>query len=207
MTVIVNVATALASMPPFAVPPLSCSCTLTTAEPNVPGAGVNVSVPAGDTAGATAKSVGFVLLVVKVSVWPASFAGPALIAVAQPPTVAAPESSATVWSAPFAKPGASFTAETVITNVCGALVSTPPPEMPPSSCSCTVTVADPFAFAAGVNVSVPSAATAGCALKSAPLVVETMKFSVCADSPAPPPALIAVAQLATVCAPASSMTD
>ena len=65
--------------------------------------------------GRAAKSAAFVLLVTtKVSVWPDSSAGPALIAVAQPATVCAPLSSSTVWSAPFVKLGASLTAVTVM---------------------------------------------------------------------------------------------
>ena len=46
--------------------------------------------------------------------------------------------------------GASLTAVTVIVNVGGAVLSTPPFAVPPSSCAVTVTVAVPFAFAAGV---------------------------------------------------------
>ena len=42
--------------------------------------------------------------------------------------------------------GPSFTGVTVIVKVCGALVSLPPPP----SCRRTVTVAEPFASAAGV---------------------------------------------------------
>ena len=54
------------------------------------------------TAGPAENSAALVLLVtVKVSVWPDSSAGPALIAVAQPGTVCAPASSSTVWSAPL----------------------------------------------------------------------------------------------------------
>ena len=86
----------------------------------------------------------------KVSVWPLSLAGPALMPVAQPATVCAPASSSTVWSAPFVKLGASLTAVTVIVKVCAALVSTPPLAVPPLSCSVTVTVAVPLALAAGV---------------------------------------------------------
>jgi hypothetical protein len=48
------------------------------------------------------------------------------------------------------KLGASLTAVTLMVNVCPALVSKPPFAVPPLSLSCTVTVADPFAFAAGV---------------------------------------------------------
>ena len=46
--------------------------------------------------------------------------------------------------------GGSFTGVTVIVNVWAALVSTPPLVVPPLSCICTVTVAEPFALAAGV---------------------------------------------------------
>ncbi len=69
---------------------------------------------------------------------------------AQPATDCAPASSVTVWSAPLVKLGASFTAVTVIVNVCAALVSTPPLAVPPSSWILTVTVAEPLALAAGV---------------------------------------------------------
>src|SRR4029078_9269937 len=72
-------------------------------------------------------------------------------------------------------------------------------------CSCTVTVADPFAVAAGVNVSVPFAATAGCAENSALLLLLTMKSGAWALSSAGP-ALMAVAQPAIDCAAASSST-
>jgi hypothetical protein len=50
---------------------------------------------------------------------------------------------------------------TVMVNVWAAEASIPPSAVPPSSFRTTVTVAVPFAFGAGVNVSVPSAATAG----------------------------------------------
>ena len=54
VTVIVNVCGALVSMPPFAVPPLSCSHTVTVATPGVAvGEGVNVSVPFAVTFGWT----------------------------------------------------------------------------------------------------------------------------------------------------------
>ena len=86
----------------------------------------------------------------KVSVWPLRPGGPALIAVAQPATVCAPASSRTVWSAPLVKLGASLTGVTVIVNVCGARVSTPPLAVPPLSLSVSVIVAVPMAFGAGV---------------------------------------------------------
>src|SRR6516225_5734194 len=79
-----------------------------------------------------------------------SFAGPGEMLVAQPATVCGPASSKTVWSAPLTKLGASFTGVTVIVNVCGALVSTPPLAVPPSSWARTVTVAHPLASGAGV---------------------------------------------------------
>ena len=60
-------------------------------------AGVYVSVPVDDTAGAVENSAAFVLpVIVNVTVWPASPAGPGLIAVAQAATDCAPASSATV---------------------------------------------------------------------------------------------------------------
>ena len=86
----------------------------------------------------------------KASVWPASSAGPAEIAVAQFATDCAGAFWSTLWSAPFTKEGASLTAATAIVKVCAALVSTPPSATPPLSCARTVTVALPFAFGAGV---------------------------------------------------------
>ncbi len=99
------------------------------------------------------------------------------------------------------KPGASLTPVIVIVNVCAALVSTPPLAVPPSSCTCTVTVAVPLRFAAGVKVNVPFAATAGCAENSGLLSLLTMKSTACVS---PGPALIAVAHPVTECAPLSS---
>ena len=46
-------------------------------------------------------------------------------------------------------------------KVTAAEVSAPPLAVPPSSCSVTVTVALPFAFAAGVKVSTPLGEMAG----------------------------------------------
>ena len=75
-------------------------------------------MPADETDGPAEKSPGLVLSVIsKETVWPPSF-GPALIPVAQAVTVCAPASSATVWSAPLVKLGASLTPLTVIVNVC-----------------------------------------------------------------------------------------
>ena len=101
--------------------------------------------------------------------------------------------------------GASLTGVTVIVNVCGALVSAPPFAVPPESFATTVTVADPFAFAAGVNVSVPFDETAGCVENRPLLSLPTRKVSVWPDSSAGPFEM-AVAQPATVWAPASSGT-
>jgi hypothetical protein len=123
--------------------------------------------------------------------------------VAHPATVRAPEFFCAVWFGPLVKLGAWLTNKTVIVNVCGALVSTPPLAVPPSSCSRTVTVADPLALAAGVYVNVPFAAIVGCAVNSAVLSLPTIKFSVCPASFAGP-ALIPVAHPATVCGPAFS---
>src|SRR5436190_8620693 len=81
--------------------------------------------------------------------------------VAHPPTVCAGAFGPRFPSAPFVRSGASFTAVTLITNVCGALVSTPPPAVPPLSWTESVTVAQPLGLAAGVHVSVPVGDTAG----------------------------------------------
>ena len=90
-----------------------------------------------------------------VSACPASSAGPAEIAVAQPVTDCGPASSSTVCSSPAAKLGTSFTAVTLIANVCAGDVSTPPLSVPPSSDSVTSMVAEPLASSAGVYVKSP----------------------------------------------------
>ena len=100
MTVIVKVWAALVSSPPLARPPLSWSWIVIVALPTPAAAGVNVSVPVGLTAGWTAKSALLVLFVTEnATVWADSFAGPSLIAVAQPGIECAPEFSKTVWFA------------------------------------------------------------------------------------------------------------
>src|SRR5436190_911221 len=89
--------------------------------------------------------------------------------------------------------GPSLTAVTVMVNCTDAEVSTPPLAVPPLSERNTVTVAEPKAFGAGVNVSVPLALIEGPLAKSDGLLFETMlNVSVCDDSLAGP-ALIAVA--------------
>ncbi len=104
------------------------------------------------------------------------------------------------------KLGASFTAVTLMTNVCSPLASTPPFAVPPLSVSLSVIVAEPFAFGAGVYVSAPLALIAGAAAKSDGFELPvTTNVSVCPASSAGP-ALMAVAQLVTDCAPASSRT-
>ena len=119
VTVIVKVWVALVSSPPLAMPPLSWSSIVIVALPTPAAAGVNVSVPVGPTAGWTAKSALSVLFVTEnATVWADSFAGPSLIAVAQPGIECAPEFSRTVWFAPLVKDGGSLTAVTVIVNVC-----------------------------------------------------------------------------------------
>src|SRR5262249_59036652 len=85
-------------------------------------------------------------------------------------------------------------------------VSSPPLAVPPSSLRRMVMVAEPLASAAGVNVSVPSAATAGAALNRAGLVLPvTSNASDCPDSLAGP-LLMPVAQPVIDCGPASSLT-
>ena len=93
-------------------------------------------------------------------------------------------------------------------KVCSALVFTPPLVVPSLSCATTVTVTEPFALAAGVKVSVPLAAIAGCTLNSALLVFVTVKATVCVASSVPPPAEMLVAKFApSVYAPLSSFTE
>ena len=97
VTVIVKVCGAEVSTPPLATPPLSDKVSVIVAAPAMPGARVYVSVPLVATAGPALKSAALVLPVtLKVSVWAASSAGPALIAVAHPATECAPEFSFTI---------------------------------------------------------------------------------------------------------------
>src|SRR5829696_953889 len=94
-----------------------------------------------------------------------------------------------------------------MSNVWVALSLTPPLAVPPLSAILIVIVAVPFWFAAGVYVSVPVDDTAGPAENSPGLVLLVpTNETVCPDS-LPGPVLIAVAQVATVCAAASSATD
>ena len=72
------------------------------------------------------------------------------------------------------------------------------------SCSRTVTIAMPSAVLIGVNDRTPAAEIDGCTLKSALLLLLTMKFSVWPDSSAAP-ALMPVAH-GVDCAPAVSST-
>ena len=95
------------------------------------------------------------------------------------------------------KLGASFTAVTVIVKVCEALVSAPLLAVPALSCSCTVTVAVPLAFAAGVKVSVPEAEIVGCAENTPLLLFVTRKSNTWLDS-SDGPALSDVTQPVTV---------
>jgi hypothetical protein len=102
----------------FEVPPSSLSLTLIVDVPLAFTAGVYVSVPLVAIAGATLNNVGLLFSVTaNVNVWPLSSAGPFDIAVAQLDTVCAPESSNTVWSAPFVNDGASFTGVIFTVNV------------------------------------------------------------------------------------------
>ena len=121
------------STPPLAVPPESCTMTVTVAEPLAFAAGVKVRVPP-VSAGATLKSEGLSLVTERpLRVCADSFAGPTL-KVAKPVTLAAPlSSSTTTLFVAKAMAGASFTGVTVRVKVCGALVSTPLLAVPPLS--------------------------------------------------------------------------
>ena len=151
VTVMVKVCGAEVSAPPPVVPPLSDSVSVMVAVPAAFAAGVKVRVPIDETAGATLKSAGLVFPVtLNVTVCPASSGGPALIAVAQAATVCAPASSKIDWLAPTVKLGTLLIGVSVIVNVCGADVSTPPPTVPPLSWATSVIVAVPDALRAGV---------------------------------------------------------
>jgi hypothetical protein len=151
LIVIVKVWVGLSSTPPLAVPPSSVAFSVIVADPFWFAPAVNESVPFAVTLGPAANRLGSVLSVMtRETVWPDSFAGPALIPVAQPLIVCAPESSSNVGFAPLVKLGASFTEVTTIWKVWVALVSTPPFAVPPSSCRRRVIVAEPKAFATGV---------------------------------------------------------
>ena len=117
VTVMVNICGALVSTPPLRIPPSSWTRTVTVAEPNAFGAGVNVSVPVGLTAGCTENNGLLLLVTMKSSAWLDSFAGPLLSAVAQPENELPTESSATVLFAPLVKLGTSFTGFTVMFTV------------------------------------------------------------------------------------------
>jgi len=84
-----------------------------------------------------------------VRIWTIS-GSPSLISVAQPLTDCAAASSSAVWLAPFVNDGVSLIAVTLIVKVWLSLVSSPPFKVPPLSLRDTVTVAIPFALAAGV---------------------------------------------------------
>ncbi len=174
VTLIVKVCGALVSTPPKAVPPLSCATTVTVAEPFAFVAGVKVSVPLDAMAGCVRNSALLSFVTAKVTTWPDSFAGPGEMPVRKLAVVLAPESSSTVTLLALSvKLGAWFTGTMVMVKVF-VLLSTPPLRMPPSSCTMTVTVAVPIIPAAGVKVSVPKLSIAGCALKSALLLLESV---------------------------------
>src|SRR5207253_4373866 len=65
------------STPPFAVPPLSEIEIVTVAVPKAFAASVYVSTPVEETAGCTLNRALLLFEVLKLSVWPASSAGPA----------------------------------------------------------------------------------------------------------------------------------
>src|SRR5437667_25447 len=149
------------STPPLAVPPLSESVTVAVALPFALGAGVKLSTPVAEIDGCTLEGARVWLEGWKWTVWPPSSAGPAEMAVAHAAEYA-PESSLTVTLPPPVNDGASLTAVTVMVKVCGVEVSAPPLAVPPLSERVTVTVAVPFALAAGVKLSTPDGEIEGC---------------------------------------------
>src|SRR5690349_4026581 len=144
----VNVNGAPRSTPPRAVPPSSCATTVIVETPFASGAGAYASVPVASIDGGVLKRLGFELPVTENETCCAdSSVGPGEIALA--PAVETGASSRLV-TLPAVNAGASFTGSTVSAKVTGALWSTPPFDVPPSSCATTLTVATPFAFGAGV---------------------------------------------------------
>ncbi len=134
----------LRSMPPSAVPPLSCTSTDTVAEPKALVAGVKVSVPPTSIVGWTLNSAVLLLTTLNPRIVSLpSFAGPTL-KIAWPLRVAAPLSSnTTILFDMKVTPGALFTGVTVIRKVCGTLRFVPPLAVPPLSWATMVTVAVP----------------------------------------------------------------
>src|SRR3569623_639758 len=80
--------------------------------------------------------------------WAASSGAPAEMLAAQVGTVWAGAFVATPRPGATVKLGAALTGVTLMSNVCGALVSDPPLAEPPSSLATTVTVAVPLALGA-----------------------------------------------------------
>ncbi len=105
-----------------------------------------------------------------------------------------PSTSSFVVRVTFEHTGAWLMTATLMSNVCVALVSTPPLAVPPLSWMRRVIWANPVCPAATVKVSVPSALTAGCVEKRPVLVLPvTSKVRIWPDSLAGP-LLMAVAQ-------------
>src|SRR5438552_3473354 len=101
-------------------------------------------------AGCTEKTAVLLLLTMMFTICLDSLAGRVQLGGPHVPTVCAPAAPPTFLSPPRACLDAAFPTVTVMMTVCGALVATPPLPAPPSSWTCTVTVADAFLFAAGV---------------------------------------------------------
>ncbi len=118
VTVMVKVLVLL-STPPLAVPPLSCTMTVTVATPLELAAGVKVSVPELSIAGGALKSVALLLFTdTTLTVCMASSGGPGENAAnAAPPKNAPLSSSTTTLFVANVTVGASFTAVTVMVKV------------------------------------------------------------------------------------------
>ena len=133
----VKVCVAEVSTPPLAVPPLSCSCTVTVARAVGVGrrrvgqraVGVDRRLHREQRRCCCCVTMKFNGL--------AGFVGRAGRDAGRPARrrVCAPASSSTVWSAPLVNARRVVDRVTVIVKVCGAEVSTPPLAVPPLSCS------------------------------------------------------------------------
>src|SRR5262245_15518625 len=120
------------SLPPPAVPPLSCATRVIVDVPVALAVGVYVSVPVGDTAGAVLKIAGLLLPMTRnVTAWPLSDCGPGLMPVAHA-TACRPASSRVLWFPPPVNDGAWFGPDKT-ESVIGA-----EPEQPLASFTATV---------------------------------------------------------------------
>ena len=174
-----NVSGDVASIPPFAVPPSSCSTIVIAAVPFAFAASVYVSVPSAAIAGPAAEQRRVRVARHHERQHLARLIRRTLADVRRPTRHCL---SRIVFQAALVPTdrvaGASFTASTLMLNVNGVDVSTPPFAVPPSSLRATVTTAVPNASAASVYVNFPAASIDGCTVNNALLSFVTVNVRV-----------------------------